>query len=243
MSVHHRLFTVFALLTITGCAGTDRLVQRQTALEGRLEQLAQSQQALTGRLGELSNELRDLQERQRKLAGTLADNQPAAAELQGTVTRLSQRVDKIEADLPPLQATRIEVVNRETPGDEPDGKAQAAYMKAFGLFSANDFTGAAQAFTVFLRSHPKSEYAGNAQYWLGECHYSAGGYAHAVESFNRVLTEYPHGKKVPDAMLKIGFSWFNLGNPAKGREMLKSLVEKYPESEAAGKARKKLERK
>jgi TolA-binding protein len=64
-----------------------------------------------------------------------------------------------------------------------------------------------------------------------------------VESFNRVLTEYPHGKKVPDAMLKIGFSWFNLGNPAKGREMLKSLVEKYPESEAAGKARKKLERK
>ena len=49
--MRYRQYAVLFLLTITGCAGNDRLVQRQTAMEARLEQVAQAQQALTSRMG------------------------------------------------------------------------------------------------------------------------------------------------------------------------------------------------
>jgi tetratricopeptide (TPR) repeat protein len=59
--------------------------------------------------------------------------------------------------------------------------------------------------SAFIR-HPDSEYAGNAQYWIGECYYTQRDYARALEAFNKVIERYPKGQKVPDALLKVGFS-------------------------------------
>jgi TolA-binding protein len=52
------------------------------------------------------------------------------------------------------------------PGDP--AKEKLYYDAAFDLIKAKDFDKASQAFTAFLRKYPNSQYAGNAQYWLGE---------------------------------------------------------------------------
>ncbi|KHL73194.1 hypothetical protein PpSQ1_17000, partial [Pseudomonas putida] len=52
------------------------------------------------------------------------------------------------------------------PGDP--AKEKLYYDAAFDLIKQKDFDKASQAFGAFLRKYPNSQYAGNAQYWLGE---------------------------------------------------------------------------
>jgi TolA-binding protein len=58
------------------------------------------------------------------------------------------------------------------PGDP--AKEKLYYDAAFDLIKAKDFDKASQAFTAFLRKYPNSQYAGNAQYWLGEVNLAKG---------------------------------------------------------------------
>jgi tol-pal system protein YbgF len=226
------------VVMVAGCANTDLVVQRQTSLEGRLEQLAQTQSATQLRLTELGAELKALQAQTKKLVA----DQAADQEQQEKLLHLTRRVDKIETDLPPLQATRIEVVNKEAAAEDRDGRMQDAYLKAFGLFSANNFPAATEAFAAFIKAYPTSDYAVNARYWLGECFYSEGKYRQAIDAFSQLLTDAPAAKKVPDTMLKLGLSWLNLSEAGKGKSLLQTLIDKYPDSEAAGKARERLNR-
>ena len=115
-------------------------------------------------------------------------------------------------------------------------------MKAFGLFSANNYPAAISAFEDHLRKYPRGEYAGNAQYWIGECHYTQHDYRAALDAFNLVVKNYPQGAKVPDALLKIGFTFISLNEPDKARATLESLIAKYPRTPAAAKAQERLSR-
>jgi tol-pal system protein YbgF len=134
------------------------------------------------------------------------------------------------------------VVNKGAAPGDSDSAEQDSYMKAFGLFSSNNYGAAIEAFTVFIKTYPASEYAGNAQYWIGECYYTQHDFKQALEAFNKVIDRYPKGKKVPDALLKVGFSQISLNEPAKARVTLESLIEKYPKSPAAAKARERMKR-
>ena len=58
------------------------------------------------------------------------------------------------------------------PGDP--AKEKLYYDAAFDLIKAKDFDKASQAFSAFLRKYPNSQYAGNAQYWLGEVNLAKG---------------------------------------------------------------------
>jgi tol-pal system protein YbgF len=119
---------------------------------------------------------------------------------------------------------------------------QEAYMKAFGIFSANRHQEAISAFSEFIAAYPNSEYAANAQYWIGECHYSQKDYQKALDAFNIVLSKYPKGKKVPDAMLKVAFSQLSLSDQASARVTMQKLIDTYPRSPAAAKAKERLNR-
>ena len=61
-------------------------------------------------------------------------------------------------------------------GGEPadPAKEKLYYDAAFDLIKAKDFDKASQAFGAFLRKYPNSQYAGNAQYWLGEVNLAKG---------------------------------------------------------------------
>ncbi|MBI1524869.1 tol-pal system protein YbgF, partial [Escherichia coli] len=58
------------------------------------------------------------------------------------------------------------------PGDP--AKEKLYYDAAFDLIKQKDFDKASQAFNAFLRKYPNSQYAGNAQYWLGEVNLAKG---------------------------------------------------------------------
>jgi tol-pal system protein YbgF len=240
--VNRTVSLVATALLLTGCAGGDLLVQRQTSLEGRMEQLAQAQSRTGAQIGDLQRQVQGLQEQLARQTASARETEPERAALRERVATVARRLDRIESDLLVPQASRIEVVNRDPVAPNREERAQSAYMKAFGLFSANDYPAAATAFTAVMTEFPGTEYGDNALFWLGECYYGDGRYQQAIDVFARVLAAPAMGKRAPEALLRTGLSWYGLNEPDKGRGVLRTLVDTYPGSPAAGAAKERLDR-
>ncbi|HEY6873123.1 MAG TPA: tol-pal system protein YbgF [Geobacteraceae bacterium] len=237
MGVRFWLCGAVFCLAASGCGNNDMLLKKQTEMDARLEQLIQGNAGTNARLAEMGNELKDLQDRVKAHSADLDELKPGFRDLKSSLEGVSQRAEGRGTQ---PAASRIVVVNKGGSAADHDSAEQDAYMKAFGLFSTNNYPGAIEAFDAFIANYPGSEYAGNAQYWIGECYYTQRDYTKALDAFTRVVDRYPKGKKVPDAMLKIGFSLISLNQHDKARTALETLVEKYPKSQAALKARERL---
>lgn len=232
MTLHRRIVVGACFFVVAGCASQDVIVQKQAEMGARLEQLLQSNTMTASRLAEVTSELHGLQEKVKAHAVELEQVKASQKELQANITdRLAQ---------PSTPPTKIEVVNRDVPPKERESGPPQGYMKAFGLYSANNYGAAVEAFEAFLTSNPGSEYAANALYWIGECYYSQSNLPKALDYFKQVVEKYPKGSKAPDAMLKAGFTLYAMKESEKARTALESLVEKYPKSPAAAKARERM---
>ena len=229
------------LASLTGCAGNDLIVQRQSSMEGRLEQIMQAHKSAKTDIAAVAAQMQELKEHATRQAASEKELLARYEALQERVKIISNRLALLESAA--RKASTIELVNQESVAEGREESVQAAYMKAFGLFSGNSYSAAAEAFNAFIASYPESEYAVNARYWLGECYFSLGRDKEAIETFTRVLDMNPAPNRSADAMYRVGLAWYSLDNPSKGAAALKLLLEKYPGSEAAGPAAKQLEKK
>ncbi|HTP64900.1 MAG TPA: tol-pal system protein YbgF [Geobacteraceae bacterium] len=233
------MWAVALCLTISGCVTTDVITKKQMETDARVEQLVQGNAAVNARLAELSSEVKELRGQVKANSADLEQMKPALREMKSNNESPPPRKDN---ELQSGTVSRIEVVNKDPSPGERESGAQNAYVKAFGLFSSNNYASAVTAFESFIKTYPGSEYAGNAQYWIGECYYSQRDFPRALDAFNKVLAKYPKGNKIPDSMLKIGYSYINIHEPAKAKNALQTLIDKYPDSQAAVKARERLSR-
>jgi len=107
---------------------------------------------------------------------------------------------------------------------------KAAYDKAFQALKELRYADAAEEFQSFLNSYPDSEYADNAQYWLGESYYVTRNYDIALTAFQALLDRFPDSPKAPDALLKIGYTHYELEQWDAARAALSQVQELYPDS-------------
>ncbi|MGW8462630.1 tol-pal system protein YbgF [Pseudomonas sp. CLCA07] len=129
-------------------------------------------------------------------------------------------------------------------GSEPadPAKEKLYYDAAFDLIKAKDFDKASQAFAAFLRKYPNSQYAGNAQYWLGEVNLAKGDLQGAGQAFAKVSQLYPKHPKVPDSLYKLADVERRLGHTDKVKGILQQVVSQYPGTSAAQLAQRDLQR-
>ena len=133
-----------------------------------------------------------------------------------------------------------QVAASSEPGDP--AKEKLYYDAAFDLIKAKDFDKASQAFTAFLRKYPNSQYAGNAQYWLGEVNLAKGDLQAAGQAFAKVSQLYPKHAKVPDSLYKLADVERRLGHTDKVKGILQQVVAQYPGTSAAQLAQRDLQR-
>lgn len=131
----------------------------------------------------------------------------------------------------------IETAKAKGAGEEAEKKA---YDEALKLMDQKEFRKAISQFQEFLKNNPNSEFADNAQYWIGECHYALKEFDQAILEFDAVRRKYPNGDKVPAALLKQGFAFAELGDRVDARLILQELIERYPLSAEATKAKERL---
>lgn len=229
---------LFFSLSFSGCAANDLMVKRQVESEAKIEFLIQSSKKAEQRHNELAGLLQVQDERLQSTVGEIKllkdenrDLRTSGAELKARFANLTQQ----------LQTPKVEIVNQPSPAKATrETGPPAEYLKSFGLYSANNFPAAIESFEAFLKNNPQSDYAANAVYWIGECHYTLSDLPKAKEAFLKVVDNYPKSSKLPDALLKLGYTLSALKEKEKATGIFEKIIKAYPSSPAATKARERL---
>ncbi len=231
----------------------ERLMENQALVDMlmRLDGLQADTQDLRGNFEELVHELDDLKQRQRNLYLDI-DRRLRQVELALTKVQAAPATATTPPAAVPVPAsagTNMPTAAAEaaTPlavSAEPADPAaeRAAYQAAFNELKQGRYEQAIEAFETFLQRYPKGEYAGNAQYWLGEANYVTRQFKVAEREFKAVLERFPDSSKVADAMLKLGYTYYELAQWDDARKVLSEAAAKNPNSTVARLAENRLQK-
>lgn len=242
--------------------------QFRKELDGIRTHLADTQatlQEIQGQLNALTEKQAEVRyQMDRRFGNSAREGDQKVKELEILVTRMN---DELRAQGRLLKAREQEFrVLREavfratggTPSSAPLGTSESvgtgvkpgqpgqvdavflAYERARRYWEQKKYREAIVRLNAFLRKHPKSEYADNAQYWIGESYYALKKFDQAILEFDAVRRKYPSGNKVPAALLKQGFAFAELGNKDDARLILQGLIARYPQSKEAVMAKEKV---
>jgi tol-pal system protein YbgF len=196
-------------------------------------------QKLTGRTEELQKDLKALRKTTQSREEDMAEKLNQAA---FKINFIENFLGIVKKDAP---AETAEKGNRSANGRQKDvlnekPERESLYAAAYETFKEGNYDKARTEFENFLKLHPRTEYSGNAQFWIGECYYHERQYEKAILEYEKVVTNFPEGNKVPYALLKQGLSFEQLGDKASARLFLQQVIRDYPNTNQAGVARSKL---
>lgn len=197
-------------------------------------QLGESTRAGEQRLRETESRLIKLENELKLQAAVLKAREDELRVLRETVLSVQRAKPAVSAPRTPPAAVSPEIKL------SPEEIAKKDYEEILKLIESKDYRGAIARFKDFLKIYPQSEYADNAQYWIGEGHYALREFDQAILEFDAVRRKYPNGDKVPASLLKLGFAFAELGDKVDARLILQELIDRYPQSEEVQKARQKL---
>lgn len=212
-------------------ARIERQLDNQTLVDmyTRLDALTQQVQELRGTVEEQTHHMQGVEQRQREI-----------------YLDFDRRLRQLETQLADMQASATPSAPApdapESAGTAASAGEQAAYQQAVDTLRAGRNQESITSLQDFLTRYPESQYAANAQYWLGEANYVMKRYPEAVTEFEKVARLYPDSGKVPDAMLKLGYSQYELDQYDQAGATLNAIIDKYPKSTAAQLARNRLQR-
>jgi tol-pal system protein YbgF len=251
------LMASFVLAIVISTPASAQTDSRQAMMDLviQVQQLQDEVRMLRGMLEEQTMELENLANRQRdqyldldQRITDLRGTSPApvvttgAATAAGVYTPSGQALPEVREDVPEIRpaldapSTVTAIATPETQAREviasPEAE-KALYDQAFQSLKDLKYADSAQQFQTFLEQYPNSEYADNAQYWLGESYYVTRNYEIALEAFQGLLSNYPDSPKVPDGLLKIGYTHYELKQWDQARAALTQVQEQYPNTTLA----------
>jgi tol-pal system protein YbgF len=217
-----------------------------TNLVLQVQELQDEVRTLRGQLEEQDRELENLKRRQRdqyldldQRISDMRNAQPVAQAADGAQPSPRGPTVSPPQDSPGERApmeSQSEVTgigvpqaqSQSAPASAADEKA--AYDQAFQALKELRYADAAEDFQSFLDQFPNSDYADNAQYWLGESYYVTRNYDIALTAFQDLLDQYPESPKAPDALLKIGYTHYELEQWDSARAALTQVQENFPDT-------------
>lgn len=121
------------------------------------------------------------------------------------------------------------------------GSPMRLYDTAWADYTAGSYDLAIEGFNGYVRSFPRSEFADNAQYYIGESYFQRGKLAEAVDAFGRVISTYPKSDVIGQAYYKRGLCYERLNQPDRARESYDYLVKTLGDSDAGRLAKQRLD--
>ncbi len=196
-----------------GSAGAD--TARVAALETQVS-------ALAAQVAQLSQKLQTGAPVGRAPAQQRGDAGPSFGSTTVTERKASQfSADTQRAELAPV------------PGGQANagGDPKADFERAYGDLLQRNYDAARRGFQSFLRSYPRHELAGNAQYWLGEVYFVRGDYKRAAQAFLAGYQKFGRGSKAPDSLLKLAVSLNRLGQKDAACQSFGELLTRFPNAQ------------
>ena len=201
---------------------------------------------------DLANQIQALREDNAKLHGLLEtltyELDAAKKRQQDFYIDLDGRLRKIEtpqgAGAAAEEGKPAEVAGEPAKKTASDPAAETRdYEAALNLFRTDKIKDAATAFDAFVKAHPDSTLAPNAQYWLGNAYYALHDCKKAIDAHRVVVARWAQNPKAPDSLVNIATCQQELGDAKGAKTSLEAVIAKYPDSSAAATAKKRLNKK
>lgn len=213
-----------------------RFDQHRMDTDARLGEMRSSLESNRRGMLELTNQNERLQAEIARLRG---QNEQLARDLSELQRQQKDVQDGVDERLRQVEPVKVTVDGVEFAA-KPEERQQ--YEAAMELLRKSDFTGAAAAFSAFLRRNPGSGYTASSLYWLGNAQFASRSYKEAIESHQRLAAQYPSHLRTSEALLAIANSQFELKDGKAAKRTLEQLVRSHPQSEAASVAKERLAR-
>ena len=234
----------------------------QKRLQGELKALGKSKENsetnLRGQYASMNVNVESLQQELRLMNGRVEEIEymlnRKLVKFEEEGTQRQQSMDEANLSLAKIEKRLVQLeqylsldrkdakITPQTP--TPPGQAKASdkqlYDTARQALNNGQMDKARQAFLNLIKSYPKSGYADNAQFWIGESYYREKWFERAILEYQTVVEKYPKGNKVPSAMHKQGMAFLKIGDQSNARIIFNELVQKYPGTNEGKLATKKL---
>ncbi|MGH9667361.1 MAG: tol-pal system protein YbgF [Bryobacteraceae bacterium] len=225
-------------------ANTSVAVLQNTINEKLSEQaknVGGSAAAVGTKVDQMSNEFRAVRE-------SVADMNARMGKLEAKIVDLGNAVRTLNAPPPPpgpggpsTGATTPDSAGNSAGG--PAGmSAETTYNNAYADLQKGNFDLASQQFSDYLKYFPNTDYAPNAQFYLGDIYYRKGNYRSAAKAFDQVLERYPENAKSPSALYLKGMSLLKDNQRTAAAKEFRALIAKYSDDDLAAKAKAELRR-
>ena len=127
-----------------------------------------------------------------------------------------------------------------TPVPAP-GSPTRLYDMAWADYTAGSYDLAIEGFASYVRSFPKSEFADNAQYYIGQSYFQRGRWPEAVDAFNRVISTYPRSDVIGNAYYQRGLSFERMNQPDRSRADYEYVLKTAADTDAGRLAKQRLD--
>lgn len=256
-----RLLTLTSLLSMLlslGCATRKEIVNLKADaayLRAQVDSLRVEQQHLGAAIRRLQTPIEQSAEAANRLRAELhlqvnqlsEQLQVLSDRLEDTSRRISNLPAKLRLAVPVVSQPKADSLANSAVDTSRTNirsgleEAQRVYDAAYQDMLKGRYQLAQQGFLQYLRLMPESEYADNAQYWIGESYYAQQKFELALQAFGEVMAKYPDGDKVPAALLKLAYCQLALGQTAAGKQSLEDLISRFPAASEAKLARSRLQ--
>ncbi|WP_286232964.1 tol-pal system protein YbgF [Thalassotalea sediminis] len=214
------------------------------SLHEQIEDIVRQNKVYTRNQVKMQRQLDELQNEVSELRGVTELHSHQLTQVLDRQKELYQELERrvSQALKPKVVTPTYQQAVTETPTVSPTAvNGDDAYNAALNLvLKEKRYDDAIPAFRQFISQYPSSNYAANAQYWLGQLLFSKGELAQAKASFLVVVDKYKESSKRSDAMLKLGMVEQKQNNNAQAISLYQQLIKLYPDSSAAKLAQSRL---
>jgi tol-pal system protein YbgF len=118
--------------------------------------------------------------------------------------------------------------------------AEVLYTNAVRDQTTGKYDIAMQEFNDYLKYFSNTQFASNAQFYIGDLYFKRQDYVNALQAFDNVLERFPDGNKTPDAHYMKGMALMQLGRNDSAAREFRDVYTSYPDTDLAAKAKARL---
>ena len=194
----------------------------------------------------IRDNLTEMQQRLSKQNTQLADIQSSMQGLDAKVSGLAQcATGGTSPNLNPTSGA-VPAGSSAPPPSTSNGASPAAppaqilYDSALQDILTKKYELAQSEFQDYLKYYPKTDYASNAVFYLGEIAYVQGRYPEALDHYSDVIANFPKSFKLGAARYKRGMTYLAMGKKPEGIADLRATIRLFPKTDEDQAARTKL---
>lgn len=239
-----RLVTTQTLVqtTLDSVNRTNNLVN---VMENRFnDAMKQQQQSVSGPVLSVGQKLDQMSEDFRAVRESVLDMNTRMGKLDAKMADLQNLVNTIRTPPPPPPGdtgTAPGTAPAQTQSGPPPGlSADTLYSNGVRDLNGAKYDLALQEFSDYLKYFPSTQFASNAQFYLGDIYYRRADFPNALQAFDAVLERFPDGNKTPDAHYMKGRVFLSLGKNDAAAVEFREVIRRYPDSDLAAMAKTRL---